>query len=311
MTNDIRLAFAHPSERSEATPPSTPHDRISLRDHIVETEIGAFQAERGHTQRIEFNVVVEVRPISGPVDDDVDRILSYDSITEAIATELAEQRLNLLETLAERVAERILQSPQTIRVFIRIEKLDRGPGALGVEIVRNRTQAPLRPIDPPEPNETAHPVVVFLSNEAIDAPHLTRWLDELEKQGEPVILCVGAASAAAPQSGAAATQRRIDLLAIEQNAWVLAGRDQRCVVVETRTELDWAMKNGQISVWAPSKLVLDAHDGPPDGLCDGQALALWFAELVESREIIVVDDTVAAPATAHQRLVSTNATTLL
>ena len=107
MTSEIRLAFAHPSERSQATS-SVPLDRISLRDHIVDVEIGAFQAERGVTQRICFNVVVEVQPLSGPIDDDVDRILSYDRVTEAIALELADERLNLLETLAERVAERIL-----------------------------------------------------------------------------------------------------------------------------------------------------------------------------------------------------------
>ena len=80
-------------------------------------------------QRIAFNVVVELRPLGNPIDDDVDRILSYDKVTEAIAAELAEERLNLLETLAERVAERILHEPQAMRVFVRIEKLDRGPGA--------------------------------------------------------------------------------------------------------------------------------------------------------------------------------------
>ena len=39
--------------------------------------------------------------------DDVDRILSYDRVTEAIDAELGAERLNLLETLAARVAERI------------------------------------------------------------------------------------------------------------------------------------------------------------------------------------------------------------
>ena len=76
MTNEIRLAFAHPSERAAAMAGDTPLDRISLRDHAVEVEIGAFQAERGVTQRICFNVVVEVQPLTGPIDDDVDRILS-------------------------------------------------------------------------------------------------------------------------------------------------------------------------------------------------------------------------------------------
>ncbi len=132
MTNEIKWAFAHPAERAAATAGDGPLDRISLRDHIVEVEIGAFQAERGTTQRICFNVVVEVTPPENILDDDVDTILSYDKVTEAIAHELASERLNLLETLAEKVAERILLEPQAVRVFIRIEKLDRGPGALGV-----------------------------------------------------------------------------------------------------------------------------------------------------------------------------------
>ena len=126
MATDIRLAYAHPEERAEATAPAAPRDRISLRDHIVEADIGAFQLERGHKQRLCFNVVVEVRPHPAPLQDDVDRILSYDRITEAIAAELAEERLNLLETLAERVAERVLAEPQAMRAFIRIEKLDVG-----------------------------------------------------------------------------------------------------------------------------------------------------------------------------------------
>ena len=129
MTNEIRLAFAHPLERSEASSTKV-LDRISLRDHVVEVEIGAFQTERGTTQRICFNVVVEVKP-AGQAVDDVDRILSYDKVTDAISYELELERLNLLETLAERVAERVLLEPQALRIFVRIEKLDRGPGALG------------------------------------------------------------------------------------------------------------------------------------------------------------------------------------
>jgi dihydroneopterin aldolase len=282
MSSEIRLAFAHPSERAEATAKRDPLDRISVRDHIVEVEIGAFQAERGTTQRICFNIVVEVQPIEGPLDDDVDRILSYDRVTEAIAFELAAERLNLLETLAERVAERILLEPQAIRVFVRIEKLDRGPGALGVEIVRARDMIQ-HDIDDEEP---PHPELVFLSNDAIAAPHLPSWIDQLESGGRPLILCVGAPDLPAPQTGHAMTQRRVDLLAIEQNAWMLAARDARCVVVSTRTELDWAMKNGQICVWAPSKIVLDAVESP--SLSDAVALAAWFAATFEAQEMMVI-----------------------
>lgn len=284
MTSDIPLAFGHPEERAAATGQSTPRDRISLRDYIVEVEIGAFQQERGHLQRIRFNIVVEVNPVAQPLDDDVDRILSYDRLTEAIGHELGAQRINLLETLAERVAMRILDEPQAHRVFVRIEKIDRGPYDLGVEIVRSRdghaAGGSLKAAVP-------HPRIVYLSNDAVDDPQLADRITGFS-QGAPLILAVGAADAPAPQSRNAMAQRRIDLMAIEQNAWVLAGRDKRCVVVGTRTELDWAMRNGQICVWAPSKIVLDAVDGPSASPRDALALVAWFAGYMKAAELVVV-----------------------
>ena len=283
--DEIRLAFAHPSERAETMAGPEPHDRISLRDHIVEVEIGAFQAERDVTQRVCFNVVVEVAPLTGVVDDDVDRILSYDRVTEAIAAELAAERLNLLETLAERVADRILIEPQAMRVFVRIEKLDRGPGALGVEIVRAR-EGGAKALDAAQ--EAPQPRVIYLSNAAIASDRLTGWLDQLAASAQPVILCVGPADIAAPRAGDEKAQRHIDLLAIEQNAWVLWARDPRCAVVGSRTELDWAMKNGQISIWAPARIVLDAVDGPAAPPSAAPALAAWFAETSAASELVLI-----------------------
>ncbi len=295
MSNEIRLAFEHPAARADATAPDGPLDRISLRDHIVEVEIGAFQVERGSTQRICFNVVVEVRPLTDPIDDDVDRILSYDRVTEAIAAELADERLNLLETLAERIAERILLEPQAMRTFVRIEKLDRGPGALGVEIVRSmedlKTKSTATHAD-----TTPHPHVVYLSNAAMTSVNLEQWLEQLKSRDEPVILCVGHSDTPPPSTGHKMTQRRVDLLALEQNAWILAGRSDHCVVVNTRTELDWAMKNGQISVWAPSKIVLDAVDGPSTGPDDPVALAAWFADHMDASDLLLIG--VSSPITS-------------
>jgi dihydroneopterin aldolase len=291
VTTDTSLAFAHPLARAEATAGADPRDRISLREHVVEVEIGAFQPERGSRQRIRFDVVVEVRPAPGPLNDDVDRILSYDRIAEAIAAELASERLNLLETLAERVAERILATPQAMRVFVRIEKLDRGPGALGVEIVRSRAEVP--PRETADEDAVPCPVVVHLDGAAVRAPDLGARLDALQAQGAPVVLTVGLPDSGRPQTGHRPTQRRIDLLAIEQQAWVLAARDPRCVVVATRTEIDWAIRHGRMVVWAPSKLVLDAVDGPQGQ--DPGTLALWLAEMLAATRL-VVHGAVSVPA---------------
>ncbi|MEO0702794.1 MAG: dihydroneopterin aldolase [Pseudomonadota bacterium] len=283
MAQPISLAFDHPEHRASAMAPDGVRDRISLRDHVVEVEIGAFQPERGRTQRVSFNVVVEVRP-QGEIADDVDRILSYDRITEAIAAELAVERLNLLETLAERVADRVLAEPQALRCFVRIEKLDLGPGALGVEIVRDAV---------PEGHDlavaeefTPAPVLVFLSNDALASPRLSGWIDGIAAAGLPAIFCVGLPAGERVQTGHAPTQRRVDLLAIEQNAWALAARDPRCVVVDSRTELDWARGKRRISVWAPSKMILDATD-KPEGL-DARDLALWLADHMEASQVVMV-----------------------
>ena len=288
MSSDIRLAFAHPSERAEATSGSELRDRISLRDHIREVEIGAFQQERGTLQRICFSVVVEVQlpelTGAGGVDDDVDKILSYDTITEAIDRELQAERLNLLETLAAKVAEDILANPLAARVFVRIEKLDRGPGALGVEVVRDREMMS----GVAELTTEVAPLVAFLGNDVICSDDLVRVLDALEASAAPVILCVPMGDVSAPKAEHPAAQRRIDLLALEQNAWVLAARDRRCVVVSTRTELDWAIKHDQMSVWAPSKLVLDATDGPDADTRDAVALTEWLATEFDAVRVLSV-----------------------
>ncbi|MGR3468254.1 MAG: dihydroneopterin aldolase, partial [Shimia sp.] len=60
------------------------------------------------------------------------------------------------------------------------------------------------------------------------------------------------------------------------------------VVVGTRTELDWGMRHGQISVWAPSKMVLDATEGPEGEARDGLALTLWLAGEMQAGELLVL-----------------------
>ncbi|MEJ6395291.1 dihydroneopterin aldolase [Gymnodinialimonas sp. 2305UL16-5] len=288
MSDEISQAFGHPSERAKATAGGPPRDRISMTDHIREVEIGAFQAERGVTQSIRFDVVVEVATRAESATDDVDGILSYDTIVEAIDVALAAERVNLLETLAARIADGVLAHPLAARVFVRIGKLDRGPFTLGVEIVREapKGQGHLRLMADAAP----HPLVVFLSNAAMARPDLTALLDHLDGADAPVILCVDAPDLPRPMVDHPMPQRRIDLLAIEQGAWVLAARDPRCVVVDSRTELEFAMRAGQISVWAPSKLVLDAVDGPGPEVTAPGALAAWLAREFDAKMLISLGD---------------------
>jgi len=253
-------------------------DRISVRDYIVAVEIGAFQAERDLVQRLKFNVVVEVFPLDGDAADDVDRILSYDRVTEAIEFELAAERLNLLETLAERVADRILREPQASRVFVRIEKLDRGTGDLGVEIVRIRGASPAQV----DADSAVAPIVVHFSQEALAAGTFPAWLDRFAREPTPVVVTVSGALLDGALEDETPAQQHIALLEVAQNAWRLADQDPRCKVVDTWTELDWGLKNGQVSIWAPPKIVFDSVGGP--NVCELTSLELsrWFAQALNA-----------------------------
>ncbi len=287
--DDTAIAFESPNVRSIATAGNDPLDRISVRDYEREVEIGAFQSERGVQQRIRFNVVLEVSRHNAAQDDDVDQVISYDTITEAIELQLSTERINLLETLAERVAERILEDRRAVRAFVRIEKLDRIPGTLGVEIVRSQKDKveALHEVEPVEQvDSTPHPLVVFLANSVLHSDDLADWLDAIAAHDLPAIICVEPAVEPAPKSAATMAQRRIDLLSIEQNAWVLAGKDKRCVVVDSRTELDWAMKHDQLSVWAPSRIVLDAVETPESFAACG--LAAWLASEFLATKLVVI-----------------------
>ncbi|MDG1738800.1 MAG: dihydroneopterin aldolase [Paracoccaceae bacterium] len=267
MTTEIKQAFAHPDMRSRETASDPTLDRISVRDHVVDVEIGAFQVERDIKQRISFDIVVEVRPSTGAETDDVDDILSYDRVTEAISTELAFERLNLLETLAERIAGRILSEPQAERVFVRIEKLDRGVSKLGVEIVRAKGEE----------------LVSTASGDDLSIAVIhVHSIDDLQNKLDDILSLDCSVIVTAPNGlteilSDAKAQLRFELLAIEQNALKISALNQKLVVVDTWTELDWGVKNGQTSVWAPSKIVLDSPDVAISGNSDALMLSTWLA----------------------------------
>lgn len=115
--------------------PATP-DRIFLRDHIRNVEIGCYEEEFGVTQALRFNVVLDVPRFTPESADEEAAIVSYDLIVDAVEALISGPRISLVETFAERLAACLLSDSRVSQVWIRIEKLDRVIGSLGVEIVR-------------------------------------------------------------------------------------------------------------------------------------------------------------------------------
>ena len=226
-----------PTSKNHDPEPGT--SRIFLRDHVRHMEIGAFQSERGVLQRVRFNVSLDVASHEFGSADHVDRVLSYDWICESIDHVAGHGRVDLLETFAARLTERLLADPRAESATVRMEKLDRVPGALGVEI---------RP-----------------------------------KSG---IICVEAHESDLPLTGVDRVDRRIRILAIEQNAWRLAARDERCSVIDSRTELEHAVQHDGTSVWAPTRHMLDFTGWPEDRLGLAQDLAVGLARKLSVPQVV-------------------------
>lgn len=232
-------------------------DRIHLRDYIVSAEIGAFQTERGQDQRLRFNISVELATHVIGVGDEVDRILSYDILTGAVAAGLADRRYDLLETLAEKIAAQVLAHPRAAQVSVTVEKLDRIPGALGVTLTRHQAR--------------------------VAADHATAVLRVIF-HGTDIVVPEGGIALVpddprlpVPQGG---NPREVALLALDQAAWALAGH-LGLTVADSRTELDWAANEGRVVVWAPARMVRDVAGLPPEP----HALAIWLADRLDASSL--------------------------
>lgn len=116
---------------------SGPLDKIFVRDLVLPCFIGAYEEEKAERQRVRFHVELSLYPLRQRSYDDVARVVSYDRIVEAIHSALRGGHINLLETLAERIAGKCLAHRRAAKVRIVLEKLDRLEGAsLGIEIER-------------------------------------------------------------------------------------------------------------------------------------------------------------------------------
>ncbi len=110
--------------------------RVFVRDLVLPCRIGIHPHERELAQRVRFNV--EIDAIESSAGDDIAGVVSYEDIVIGIKRIIGTGHINLVETLAEAVAELCLSDSRVSAARIRIEKLDvfREAGSVGVEIER-------------------------------------------------------------------------------------------------------------------------------------------------------------------------------
>jgi len=114
-------------------------DSIFVRDYVIDCNIGVYAEEIGVTQKVRLSIDAALRSNIRATRDEIEEVPSYTDILDAIEAITSRGHINLVETFAEQIAESCLKDPRIVSIFVRIEKLERGP-VRGVEITRPKPE---------------------------------------------------------------------------------------------------------------------------------------------------------------------------
>ena len=114
--------------------------RVFVRDLVLDCLIGIHRHERDGAQRVRINLDLEVSESKQPIDDRLSNVLCYEQLVARVRKLAVSRHVNLVETLAERIASLCLEEPEVAAAKVRVEKLDvfADAASVGVEISRKK-----------------------------------------------------------------------------------------------------------------------------------------------------------------------------
>lgn len=117
---------------------AVPLYRVFVRDLVVNASIGVHLHEKDILQRVRINVEMDVQPGVARLDDDLNNVVCYDELIQAVQKLSQGPHIQLAETMAERILELCLADERVRRASVTVEKLDvyENAGAVGVTMVR-------------------------------------------------------------------------------------------------------------------------------------------------------------------------------
>jgi len=97
-------------------------DRIALRGVTAHANHGVYAFERERGQTFSVDAVLEVDTRAAAVSDDLDKTVNYAELAQKLYAVLTGEPVNLLETLAQRLADVCLADPLVDAVEITVHK---------------------------------------------------------------------------------------------------------------------------------------------------------------------------------------------
>ena len=114
---------------------------VFVHDLEIVASVGLLEHEKRYEQRIIVSADLAVRDDYDGVSDRVADVLDYSRVVDDIARLVQSEHVNLIETLAERIAAQCLADNRVERVRVRIEKPDVMPSCRSVGIAIERCRA--------------------------------------------------------------------------------------------------------------------------------------------------------------------------
>jgi FolB domain-containing protein len=113
--------------------------KILIKDLIVEKIFGYYPEEKIKTQKLKFNIKLELNQKLVFDDRNLKSIVDYDDIIRLINS-ILDRKINFLEILGELIAEEILKNEKIEAIELQIEKLDilKTGGSVGFEINKRK-----------------------------------------------------------------------------------------------------------------------------------------------------------------------------
>lgn len=111
---------------------------VFIHDMVIDCSIGIYTHEKEHEQRVRINLDLAVGEGDHLINDDIRNVISYEDMAKGVEAIIAAGHINLVETLAENIAEMCLQDKRVFSARVRVEKLDiiASAESVGVEIER-------------------------------------------------------------------------------------------------------------------------------------------------------------------------------
>ena len=111
---------------------------VFIRDLILTCLIGVHKHERKKPQRMRVNLDLAVTEQSVISTDRLSDVVCYEDVADGIRSIVNNGHVNLVETLAEKIASKCLEDRRIKATRVRIEKLDvfKDAASAGVEIER-------------------------------------------------------------------------------------------------------------------------------------------------------------------------------